>query len=408
MKKLWKEIKYWSQLFLLPIYGLSFLMPRNKKIWVYGSTFGRRFADNPKYFYLYTSQYQSMKVNAIWITKNPEIARLLRDNGLKGYCLYSIKGIWYSLRAAVYIYDNYSKDISFLLSGGAVKVNLWHGIPLKKIQKDNLFDYVRNPRNMQEKLRWALRRLSDEKPSHYVLATSEFIKPIFSSSFRTKNVLVNGYPRNDILGDGGIQLVSTEQEQRTLEDIYKLKEGKKLILYMPTFRNSETRFIEIINMDTLDLFLKNENMVFFIKPHPKSKLNKYLQRMDYKNIYMIDQEEDPYPILKNIDILITDYSSIYFDFLYMNRPIIFFSYDLSEYLSESRELYFNYREFTPGPRVFNQEELENALIDEDRYESERDKIKRKVFNMNSNNLESKKLYELINEILYGDRRGGNE
>ena len=130
-------LSYWMQLFLIPIYFLSFLIPRNPKLWLFGSTFGNRFADNPKYFYLYCNQFHKDRKNggirAVWITKQKEIVKLLRKNGYEVYYRYSLKGIWCCLRGKVYIFDNYSKDISFWLSGGAVKINLWHGIPLKKI-----------------------------------------------------------------------------------------------------------------------------------------------------------------------------------------------------------------------------------------------------------------------------------
>ena len=205
-KKIINGLKYWGQLLLLPVYWLSFLVPGNKNIWVFGSTFGRRFADNPRYFYLYVSQhsaYQSDKlaqrvdawkkeghewkadedcltIRAVWISHNKEIVSFLQSNGYEAYYYHSLKGIWMALRAGVYLFDNYSKDINFWQSGRALKVNMWHGIPLKKIQADNRFDLFRHPKNSWEKFKCFPRNLSDEKPSHYVLTTSEFMRPIFS------------------------------------------------------------------------------------------------------------------------------------------------------------------------------------------------------------------------------------
>ena len=115
-KKLIKRIKYWSQMQLLPVYWFSFLIPRDKKIWLFGSTFGRRFADNPRYFYLYVMQKYSNSnqqdlVKAIWISENKEIVRLLSENGYPAQYKKSLKGFWLCLRAGVYLYDNYPKDI---------------------------------------------------------------------------------------------------------------------------------------------------------------------------------------------------------------------------------------------------------------------------------------------------------
>lgn len=200
MYRITEAFKYWSQLLLLPLYWLSFLFPRNKRIWLFGSTFGRRFADNPKYLYLYMSQHrEKLKIRPVWISHDRKIVEFLNRNGYEAYYYHSLKGVLMALRGRVYIFDNYSKDINFWQSGGALKVNLWHGIPLKKIQADNIFDKFRHPKNRWEKFKNFPRNLSDEKPGHYVLATSQFIRPIFSSAFNTDNVLVSGYPRNDIL-----------------------------------------------------------------------------------------------------------------------------------------------------------------------------------------------------------------
>lgn len=402
------NIRYWSQIFLVPIYALSHLMPRDKHIWVMGSTFGRRFADNPKYFYLYLNQYHKDDVRAIWISKNKSIVNLLNNNSLEAYYLYSLKGIWFALRAKVYLYDNYSKDICFTLSGGAIKINLWHGIPLKKIQKDNLFDRVRNPRNKLEKVKWALRRMSDEKPSDYVLATSEFIKPIFSSAFNTKNVLIANYPRNDYIASDIIKNIMTTSEEEALNDLNLRTQNSniKVILYMPTFRESEVDFFKVVDLNRLNNYLKNNNFLFCIKLHTKSKLTEDFNRINHDNIKVIPSKADPYIFLKKADVLVTDYSSIYFDFLLLDRPIVFFNYDIDKYLMNSRELYFDYDNFTPGFKVKDMDQLEEALDKalkiKDKTDNEyvlmRNKIKNTFFDY-SDNSGSLDLYNHINALL---------
>ena len=102
---------------------------------------------------------------------------------------------------------------------------------------------------------------------------------------------------------------------------------------------------------------------------------------------VINKDADPYVFLKMADVLITDYSSIYFDYLLLDRPIIFFDYDLKEYLNDSRELYFDYDEFTPGEKVSNYHELKKAIfksVNSDKeyttgYSEFRKKIRAKVF-----------------------------
>lgn len=414
MKKIIEGIKYWGQLLLLPIYWFSFLFPRKKNIWLFGSTFGRRFADNPRYFYLYCSQHEEeLKLRPIWISHSHEIVDFLNENGYEAYYYHSFKGIWYSLRGKVYCYDNYSKDISFWLSGGAVKFNMWHGVPLKKIQADNVFDKVRHPENGWEAFKAFPRRLSDEKPSHYVLATSEFMRPIFESAFRTKKVSTAGYPRIDGFASGDIENIYTDIEQKTVNKIQNLlKENpeNRMIYYMPTFRNGETTFFQVMDLEKFNLFLKENHLIFCTKLHPKSKLKEEFQAIEGGNIVDIDADTDPYVFVPMSDVLVTDYSSIYFDYLFADKPIVFFDYDLETYLADSREMYFDYEEYTPGVKVKDQQELEHALIDiirenNDQYEAARRQLQTKIFDRTDGNASKALTEEIRKNIGYSNLTG---
>ena len=387
MKKIMEGIKYWGQLLLLPVYGFSFLFPRNKNIWLFGSTFGKRFADNPRYFFLYCSQHRKeFGIRPIWISHEKEIVEFIGRNGYEAYYYHSLKGIWYALRGGVYFFDNYSKDINFWQSGRALKFNMWHGIPLKKIQADNVFDKVRHPKNGWDAFKSFPRRLSDEKSSHYVLTTSEFMKPIFESAFRTQKVSTVGYPRIDGFAFHDIQNLYTGTEQQALEKIQKLSaqnSNVKILYYMPTFRDSETEFFDVMNLEGFNQFLKENHFVFCTKLHPKSKLRQQFQAIDGGNIINIDADTDPYVFIPVSDMLITDYSSIYFDYLFTDKPIVFFDYDLETYLKDSREMYFDYEEYTPGIKARNQKELEQAILDMvngfDGYRESRKDLQRKIY-----------------------------
>lgn len=361
MRKIREKIKYWTQVLLIPVYGLSFLMPRNNKIWLFGSTFGCRFADSPRYFYLYLSQHREEGIRPVWITKKQEIVTLLSKHGYEAYYAHSLKGIWYCLRGKVYLYDNYPKDISHWLSGRAVKINLWHGISLKKIQMDNRFDKIRHPAGLWESWKAFPRRLSDEKPSHYVVSISEFYKPIFSSAFATKRVIVAGSPRTDIFTGNTIKNLYTPVERKCLEQIKRQKKGRKVFFYMPTFRESERKFFQAVDIERLQEFLAAKDYLLCIKLHCKSALRNAFSKLESENIVVIEPDTDPYVFVKMSDVLITDYSSIYLDYFLMGKPVIFFCYDLQDYLSDSREMYFDYDSFTPGIKARSQKELEQAM-----------------------------------------------
>lgn len=366
MQKLIERIKYWSQLLVLPMYWLSYLMPRNKRIWLFGSTLGNRFSDNPRYLFQYCDQHkEELNIRPIWISKDKAIVKHLSDTGKEAYYYHSFKGLWYALTGKVYLYDHYSKDINFPQSGGAVKVDMWHGIPLKKIQADNSMDKFRHPQNGWEKWKCQPRNISSEKPSDHILATSEYLKPLFESAFRNpNNVFVCGYPRNDYLISDKIQNVLLPGEQKELDRVQaflKQYPDGKIVYYMPTYRDSQSQFFEIMDLDAFAEFLSREYILFCIKQHPFSKHKGEFAAIQYDNILMLDPDSDPYVVLKHSDVLITDYSSIYFDFLLVDKPILFFDYDREEYEKASRELYWNYDEATPGVKVETMEGLMEAI-----------------------------------------------
>lgn len=367
MKKITEGIKYWGQLLLLPIYWFSFLFPRDKHIWLFGSTFGRRFADNPRYFYLYCSQHkEKLGLRPIWISHNKEIVDFLNGNGYEAYYYHSLKGIWYALRGKVYLFDNYSKDINFWQSGGAVKINLWHGVGNKCINYDNRHDKVRHPENAWEKFKYFPRRLSDEKPSHYILTTSPMMSKIFARAFQVpeSHVIEAGYPRNDILFEEcDLQNLYQKEEQILVQHIEEWKaQGKNILGYLPTFRSSEKNFFEVCDLAEFNTYLKINNMVLVCKLHPKSACKEIFEKIEYSNIYNVPTKVDVNCFLGKLDLLIADYSSVYSDYMLLDRPVVAFHYDYEEYLRDTRDGYFDFEEYMPEVRAYNLAELEEGIL----------------------------------------------
>ncbi|MDE5779175.1 MAG: CDP-glycerol glycerophosphotransferase family protein [Lachnospiraceae bacterium] len=391
MKQIINGMKYWGQLLLLPIYWLSFLFPRDKHIWLFGSTFGRRFADNPRYLYLYVSQHSDRaseqvkasrsdwkksghaftedenckRIRPIWISHDKGIARFLNENGYEAYYYHSLKGIWYALRGKVYLFDNYSKDINFWLSGGAVKINLWHGVGNKCINYDNKHDKVRHPKNGWERFKYFPRCLSDEKPSHYILTTSPMMSEIFARAFQVpeSHVIETGYPRNDILfKECNLQNLYQKEEEILMQHIEEWKVQRKTILgYLPTFRPSEVKFFEVCDLAKFNSYLKTNNMVLVCKLHPKSVCKEAFEKIEYSHIYNVPAEVDVNCFLGKLDLLIADYSSVYSDYMLLDRPVVAFHYDYEEYSMDTRDAYFDFEEYMPEVRACNQAELEASI-----------------------------------------------
>lgn len=404
MSQCLKKIKYWSQICLIPVYWLSFIVPRNKKLWVVGSTFGNRYADNGRYFYLYMCQHRNKDVRTVWITRKKEIAAFLQSNGYEAYYVRSLKGIWCCLRAKVYVYDNYTKDICYWTSGGAVHINLWHGSGNKKTNYDNKFDYLRHPRNRKEKWSNYLISMTNEKPQDYVIATSPMMQEIFMSAFRLEkeHVLINGYPRNDMTTGTMIHNINTQKEQNVLEQMQKHKEaGKRILVYMPTFRASETMFFDVMDLDGFNEFLQKQNLVFYTKMHPKSKVKVLFEKISYSNIVNVDADVDPYTFLREVDLLVTDYSSIYSDYLLLDRPSVLFPYDFEEYSKDTRECYFTYEEYMPEIKAYTMQELMDAIVkvlESDEGAVGRKQLRDKIFETEDGR-SCERLYHRIQEIL---------
>jgi len=129
-----------------------------------------------------------------------------------------------------------------------------------------------------------------------------------------------------------------------------------------------------------DFAIDNDILLVF-KFHPL--MAKYCKLNDIESIIQYDPGADVYPVLPLCDCLISDYSSIYFDYLFVDRPIIFFPYDYDQYTADDRRLLFNYDEMTPGKKCYNQTELENAMCDvlagRDDYVAKRQTVFKKTF-----------------------------
>ena len=91
---------------------------------------------------------------------------------------------------------------------------------------------------------------------------------------------------------------------------------------MPTFRESEKKFFEVMNLQSFQTFLQRNDILFCAKLHPKSKLNAEFAAIQGDNILVIDKDADPYTFLELADVLVTDYSSIYFDYLLTGKPVV--------------------------------------------------------------------------------------
>ena len=387
----------------LVVFYSSYFTKKDKNIWVFGAIRGQQYTDNAKYLFEYVNQHTD--VQAIWISRNNDVVYKLRSGGYQAYLESSREALEYARQAKVAIITHRGNrdkaDLPFHAFNKHTKiVQLWHGIPLKKIAfDDTLFSFRHDEHSFSWKFLQFVKDLFFpflgyvNHPS-LILALSEETRDIFTQAFRTpkETVQITGYPRNDAL------LEHQETE--------RLKQTRKII-YMPTFRGRENssfdHFLQYgFDVEKLDAFLSKESIHFDIKLHPFNKPSGDFQQqlMHAENISFLGGD-DIYETLSEYDLLITDYSSVFFDYLLLNRPIIFAPFGYTDYITQDRSFYFNYDEVTPGPKVSNWGELMEQLSSFSRgsfgYADERESIKNR-FHYYQDKHSAPRIYEAITHI----------
>lgn len=328
--------------------NLSTLKKRDPNLFVFGSWFGDKFADNSKYLYLYFLQKGE---KAYWITKNEEVYNQLKQDGLPVAMAYSEEGKRLCSKAGYIVTSTALSDVNENVIGGATRIDLFHGIPLKKIMYDDEVGGKMLTRSQRVHELLTRRALKD----YFVFSSSDTVSKSIRTAFRVDNdhILQYGLPRNDAFFDGSLKKL------RLSEVDYKY-----VISYLPTHRNVGKTPIPIeklFDLRKLDTFCRENDILFVIKKHfyhnsEKTDLTGYTNIVD-----LTGQSYDTQELMFNSDVLITDYSSCYIDYLLLNRPIVFYSYDLEDYLKNDREMYYDYEDVAPGDICTDFNQLFKAL-----------------------------------------------
>ena len=388
-------------LILFPLQIIGIFIPKNKKKWVFGCSSGLYYKDNSKYFFEFSSNKKNVK--AIWITKNKEVIKKIRQMGYECYHFYSMIGVFHAITAGL-IFISYSySDVSFfcyIFPKKSKIINLWHGVAPKKMRQDQISGFLK--KTIRNFLRLSLGRNYD-----YIITTSDKTISNLDAYFEVgkKKYLVSGYPRNDIF----FNRESNKEVKKLIKNL-SIKD-KKIILYLPTYRKYEIDKKYILdtklNFKKISKLLKRHNAFFFVKFHPVEKeivrqINKYIKQVDNINVLSNDfLEGDIYPLLARADVLITDYSSVYSDFLLTKKPIIFFPFDLNKYQNKDAGFLANYDDITPGPKVSNWNELcsqlEVILSGKDDFEKSRNRICN-LFNRYKDGRSSERLFNKLISI----------
>ena len=183
-----------------------------------------------------------------------------------------------------------------------------------------------------------------------------------------ENCIVGIYPRSRLMIKGkekAMDFITKYEPEETKAFVEKLQKYKKTYIYMPTWRNDGRDFIEQagINWQRLNDIMKEKNELFILKLHPFTELD-IDSVAKYSNIMLYPKDSDVYTVLPFIDCLITDYSSIYTDFLMMNKEIILFVFDYEDYVKKSYEL-FEYDKYFVGKKTYTFNQLLQTIKNEE-------------------------------------------
>ena len=323
------------------------------------STFnGKSYSDSPKAIYKHMKENDKYKdYKFVWAFKQVDKYKYLEENnntkvirqGTREYEQYLAKTkYWvFNYRAADHQYPKKNQ----------IFVQCWHGTPLKRLGYD--LDNPDNVLNTKKEIRYKYK--TEAKKFKYFLSPSKFATEKFISAWNLKEVkkenciIEEGYPRNDFLHNYTEEDVNEIKEKLGINNI-----NKKIILYAPTWRDNQHKsgvgytYKTEVDFDLLQKELGQDYLILF-RAH-------YLvaNEFDFEKykgfIYDVSKIDDINELYVISDILITDYSSVFFDYANLKRPIIYYMYDLEKYKDNMRGFYIDLKEL-PGNIVKTEEDL---------------------------------------------------
>lgn len=348
------------------LYALSGWFPRNPQLWVFGSWGGNRLPGNAAAVFRFAGDQPETSVPPVWVSFDKGVREILRREGRIALHPWSPKGMMICLRAGVFVYDVCGNDVNYWLSRGARNVLLRHGTGIKKVGRA-----IENPAHHLHQLYHGslLQRCvyGFLLPWHHtsydlVIASSEQHAAQATAFFYVdeENVAITGSPRADVLFDGPAE----DAQDPALDWIRAGREnGQKICLYMPTFRDDKSPAFPY-PWHKFDAICARRGVRMLVRLHPIDRSEATTDDMArLEHLRLHETGQDPTLLFRDIDCLMTDYSSVVYDFMLLEKPVIFFCHDLARFLETSRELYFDLEDVTPGPMPKDLDALEAALSD---------------------------------------------
>jgi len=343
-------------------------LPLKKNRVIFESFGGKAYSCNPKYIYeeLYKKE---QNYELIWIFNNPKNSEV--KGPAKKVKRLSLKYFYYMATSKYWVIN--ARLPNFIIKRDGISyIQTWHGTPLKKLGFD--IKEVKMPGTTN--LKYKRNFYNESRNWDYLISANSYSSDIFERAFKfNKKLLEFGYPRNDIL-----YLNNEKSEAKRMEIVNKigLPTDKKVILYAPTWRDDEYynkgeyKFSLKLDLEKMKSKFKDE-YVIILRMHYLISGNIDLSGLD-DFVYDLSDYSDIAEIYLISDMLITDYSSVFFDYANLEKPIIFYTYDIEKYRDDLRGFYIDFENEAPGPLVKNTEEVIDVIENiEDVNEAYKDK-----------------------------------
>ena len=329
---------------------------------------GKSYSCSPKAIYEYMlTQEQFKDFKFIWVFKEPEKHRYLEKNPNTTLVQDSTRAYLKAMAVSKYWIHNYRVSDHIYPKENQIYVQCWHGTPLKKLGYD--ITKGDNVLNSIEEIRFKYK--VDAAKFKAILSPSRFASEKFISAWNLKAigkencVIEQGYPRNDKLFHA-----DEADRQRVRKALGIEGVNKKIIFYAPTWRDNQHdstigyTYKTEVDFDKLKEALGDEYIILFRAHYLVANSFDFEKYSGF--VYDVSSYDDINDLYIVSDLLITDYSSVFFDYANLRRPMLFYMYDFDSYKNEMRDFYFDIDEL-PGPIVKDEDSLIEAIHGLDRY-----------------------------------------
>jgi CDP-glycerol glycerophosphotransferase (TagB/SpsB family) len=351
-------LKFFKYLVCYLVYPFSFLSVRKRSRIAFGCP-KNRFEGNPKYLFI---EYSRKGYDVCWISADRSTVKDIQAKGLKARYLLSPGGLHYAITSKWWMVGAYSSDILFFLSGGAKIFNLWHGVGLKLCE----FNIKSGPladRYCKKTLKERFYHPEVYKRPDLFLSASAFQTGMFSPAFRipASRCIEEGYPRNQILlcnENTRRQFIAGYEDPATARLIEELSAFRKVYVYMPTWRDSGASALQNFDYSKIDAVLRKNGDALLVKDHFNNADGGAYRE---GSIFHLHPAADIYPVLPYTDVLITDYSSVLYDYILMEgKSVILYIFDYNAYTAE-RDFFYPFEENVIGEKALTLDELLGIL-----------------------------------------------